>query len=247
MAHLKNKDKTGDEDPKIFTRSSSKDKTSEDETKVLLRQLIEKVNSMDSKISSIENQLRKTLEENKKLKEEGKKRDQEIVSLNKRVDLLEQRSRINNIEISDFPSTPGEKLVEIVKAIGSKIGVDIVDADIQAAHRVPRFNNGTKNIVVQMCSRWKKNSFIKACATFRKGNNNKFSAKDINRNLPDQNVYVSEHLSPRYKVLLAKAKSQAKDKGWKYVWTRDCNILARKDQNCNVVSVTCEQDILAIE
>lgn len=136
-------------DNKVTTRNTKEKQSSDDETKALLRELSAKIDKIDS-------QLKRALEENKKMKEEMRIKDEAIASLNSRIDLLEQRSRINNIEIGSFPLTPGEDLVAVVKAIGNKVGVEITDGDIQAVHRVPRYNSGTKNIVVQMCSRWKK-------------------------------------------------------------------------------------------
>lgn len=193
----------------------------------------------------IDQQLKKALEENKKLREESKKKDEVISSLNNRVDLLEQRTRINNVEVCNFPVTPGENLVDIVKEIGNKVGLKIEDGNIQAAHRVPCFNKAaTKNIIIQFCSRWKKNMLLQACSNYRKANNNKISANTINCNLPDQTLYISEHLTPKYKGLLKKTKQRAKEVGWKYIWTNDCYIYAKKDEaNNRRISVACEGDI----
>ncbi|KAI5735885.1 hypothetical protein M8J77_023868 [Diaphorina citri] len=142
-----------------------------------------------------------------------------------------------------------ENIVEIVKEIGAKVGFNIKDDDIQAAHRVPRFDKAaTKNIVIQFCSRWKKNQLLQACSRFRKDNNNKISAKNINRNLPDQTIYISEHLTPKFKGLLKKAKQQARDAGWKFIWTNDGHIHAKKDDKTTPrISIQCEQDILEIK
>lgn len=213
-----------------------------DETKELVKKVL-------AKCSAIEGQLKAALDDNKKLKEDAIKRDETIATLNRRVDVLEQRSRINNIEISNFPVTQNENLVEVVKSMGRAVGVDIADLDIQAVHRVPRFNvNATKNIVVQFCSMWKKNSIIQACARFRKENNFKISAKAINSNLPDQVIFVSEHLSPKYKALLGKVKKQIKDAGWKYVWTRHGCIYVKKDETVNNrIMISCEEDLLKIK
>lgn len=230
----------------IMTRTKAqtgeKPLSGEEETKELVKKVL-------AKCAAIEGQLKVALEDNRKLREEAVKRDETIASLNQRIDVLEQRSRINNLEICNFPVTQNENLVEVVKAVGKAVGVEIVDQDIQAVHRVPRFNqNATKNIVVQFCSRWKKNSILQACARFRKGNNNKITSKAINQNLPDQVVFVNEHLSPKYKALLGKVKKQIKDAGWKYSWTRDGCIYVKKDDTVNArIMISSEEDILKIK
>ena len=43
-------------------------------------------------------------------------------------------------------------------------------------------------------------------------------------------VTVSDHLTSFYKNLLYNTKTAAREKGYKYVWTKDCKILVRKDE-----------------
>ncbi|KAI5710638.1 hypothetical protein M8J75_013946 [Diaphorina citri] len=72
------------------------------------------------KLTNVEKKLEKALAENRKLREEAESRDKEVIALTKRIDTLEQRSRINNLEIANFPATTNENPVEIVKAIAGK-------------------------------------------------------------------------------------------------------------------------------
>lgn len=206
------------------------------------------MNKLMEKLSAITTRLDGALEENKKLREEAAVRDAEIKTLTKKVDFLEQRSRINNVEITNFPITSNENPVELVKALAQLVGADIKDEDVQAAHRVPRFDKKGKNIVVQFCSRWKKNSLLQACLNYRKVNNNKISAKNINNTLPDEAVYISEHLSPKFKQLFAKTRQRVKELGWKTAHTRDGAIYAKKDdQDRKKTLITDESDLLKLQ
>ncbi|KAL1446285.1 hypothetical protein WDU94_013940 [Cyamophila willieti] len=198
------------------------------------------------KLEGITVQLNGALEENKKLREEADQRDKQISGLQKTVDQLQQRMRINNVEISNFPTTPNENPVEVVKAIAKHVGVEIKDEDIQAAHRVDRFDKKEKNIVVQFCSRWKKNILLQAWGNHRK-TNKKTMAKSINKALPEREIFVSEHLTPKNKTLLRKTKDKIRLVGWKYTWTKDGTIYVRKnEQDKRRIPINVEADLLQI-
>lgn len=233
----------GGEDKKSEEKKSEKEivYATSREMKAYFQKMMEKMGEIAAKLEG-------ALEENRKLRKDAERRDKEINNLQMKVELLEQRSRINNLEIVNLPVTPNENPVEIVKSLAQCVGVEIRDEDIQAVHRVPRYDKKGKNMVVQFCSRWKKNIILQACADFRKRNNNKITAKDINNSLPDQAVYVSEHLTPKNKILLRKTKQRIRDIGWKYSWTRDGAIYVRKDeQDRRRINITEESELQKLQ
>lgn len=192
----------------------------------LLNQMIEKLDSMNTKMTNMEEKmtnmqekLNDVLEENTQLKKQSQTREREIREMDKRINFLEQRSRINNLEISNFPQTANEDLIEVVKTVGKTLQVEIKTEDIQVVHRVPRYNKQlTNNIVVNFCSRWKKMELVNAAKAFTKDKKRCIKSKDINKNLTDSDIYVSDHLTPYNKKLLNKTKIMAKEKGWRFVW-----------------------------
>lgn len=197
--------------------------------KTTLLDISNKLNWLMNQQSETTKKLNTLIEDNKKMKKLLSDKDQIIIKLENRVVALEQRTRINNIEISNYPETPDENIKEVVKVICAKMEVHITEADIQATHRVPRFNNGIKNIVVNFNSRWTKNKVLMATKEFRKVNKRQLLLSDISQDLPAEMFYVSEHLSPAMKQLLKKTKAFAKTNKYQYVWIKDGVIHLKKN------------------
>lgn len=218
-----------------------------DDGPVTSREMKQHVKGILDKLTAINTRLDGAFEEIRKLREEVVEKDEEIKTLNKKVELLEQWSRINNIEVSNFPITKNKNLVEVAKSLGRAVNMEVGDKDIQAVHRVPRYDRKGKNIVVQFVSRWTKNLLLQACAAYRKDNNNTISAKAVNKVLSDVPVYVSELLSPKTKLLFRKTKDKVKQIGWKYAHTREGAIYVRKnDEDKKKVHISDEADLMKL-
>uniref|UniRef100_A0A8D9EIV5 Zinc finger PHD-type domain-containing protein n=1 Tax=Cacopsylla melanoneura TaxID=428564 RepID=A0A8D9EIV5_9HEMI len=220
------------------TKTDSTDKKSLDDIDSKLNQLLNHQKETTTKID-------KLIVDNENLKKMLTEKDQVIFKLEKRVLALEQRTRINNIEIANYPESPNENAREVFKKICAVLELDVADSDIQASHRVPRFNpTATKNIVVNFSSRWVKNKVLIAIKKFKKDKKRQIKASDVSNNLPAENVYVSEHLCPAMKQLLKKTKDYAKTNQYQYVWVKDGVIHMKKnDVATNVVVVGSEHDI----
>ena len=207
-----------------------------------------KIDDFEASIQQINakfNQFEKIVAENKQLKAD-------VETLTHKVNSLEQRSRSNNIELHGIPESKDENLSKIVLEIGSELGCNIAEHDIQCAYRIR--NNAFRNpsnrsilshIVVELQSRHVKNKIIASMNAKRK------QIKSINNSNPHISIpgitdklFINEHLSKYNKNLFYKLRKTAKEKGIKYVWTKNCVIYARKNDTSKACVISSENDIL---
>ncbi|KAH6923050.1 hypothetical protein HPB50_020774 [Hyalomma asiaticum] len=158
-------------------------------------------------------------------------------ALEKRVADLEQYSRMNNVEIKGIPSSQGEDCIAILKQIGDAIEYPISPTDIDTAHRVAS-RSSDKSIIARFCSRDKKNEFIRKARRARlRTDHVGFTGST---NMP---IYVNDHLTIDNKKLFSKALSLKKENKWKYLWTENCQIKARKSDDSRVYRIMTESDL----
>lgn len=161
-------------------------------------------------------------------------------ALEKRVAELEQYSRLNNIEIKGVPVTEGEDCHAILQCMANAVECPVEPTDIDIVHRVPTAskNQNEKNIIVRFCSREKKNDFLRKARKAKLCTSNiGFSGKT------DVPVFVNEHLTFDNKKLFAKALALKKEHHWKFLWTDNCRIKARKTHDSKVFRIATERDL----
>lgn len=157
-------------------------------------------------------------------------------TLLKQVHQLEQYSRSNNVEIRGIPMTKEENCLEILQNIGSKIDCPLSTNDIDIVHRVPTADKGSTNMIVRFVTRTKKMEYQKKA---QKARLNTHSLGYTNGK--DSPVYFNDHLSPSNKKLFSEALRLKKQKGWRFLWTDQGVIKARRDTGAPVFRlVTCD-------
>lgn len=176
---------------------------------------------------------------NEVLKKENDVLRTQVTSLSNSVTQLEQYSRLNNVEVRGVPITKSEDCRAIIKAVGEKVSCPVTEADIDTCHRVPvARSTDAKNIIVRFTSRDKKNDFL------RKARKARLSVEDLGfRSQGTGSVFFNDHLSPQNKRLFASALQLKKEKSWRFLWTDQCMIKARKLEDSQVYKITCEDDL----
>lgn len=193
------------------------------------------LNKMNEKIASLE----KVNRENANLKIE-------VSQLHTKVDLLEQQTRANNLEIQGVPFKENENLLNILYKIGEHVKCPIAEVDIDTVYRVtphPSSAQQMKPIIVKLLTKHKRDSILAATKILRRESNTPGIAID---NI-SKKLFINEHLTSKIKLLLKHTKEAAKSKNFKFVWVRNGNILVRKDDRSKVISIGKEGDILKLQ
>lgn len=211
------------------------------------REIKTSLDFMNNAFEDMANQLKKIETENAELKAANSSLTDECALLrNKvtenelRITQLEQYSRNRNIEIKGVPMTQNENLKSVLAAIGNSVNEPVSESDIEACHRVPTRDASRQNIVVQFHSRSKRNALLE------KTRQKRLTTADIGHQ-ERHPIFINEHLCPALKVLLGKTICKKNDKNWRFCWTKEGKIFARKNESSRVLRVTKLSDLDKIE
>lgn len=195
-----------------------------------LSALAESVRFVGDQYDSMRASLDEMVQSNKALRAENDE-------LSKKMADMEQYSRLNNVEIKGVPCTQGEDCAVLLKTIGQVIECPISSTDIDAVHRVAS-KTDDKSIIARFCSREKKNEFL------RKARRARLRTSQIGLSGSNEKpVFVNEHLTIANKKLFSKALALKKEKKWRFLWTENCHIKARKSEDSKVFWINTESDL----
>ncbi|XP_063634809.1 uncharacterized protein LOC134805431 [Cydia splendana] len=157
-----------------------------------------------------------------------------VIELQLQLNDYQQRERINNLEITGLPEHAAENLMDIMIAIAKISGVTLSKDDIEHVNRVkPRQTvEGRPRAVIAKLKKRSKNRGI--------------TTEDIELPGGRKPIYINEHLTPVNKALLKKTRDAAADKHYEFVWTKNCQILARKNQGAPALHLRTEEDLRKI-
>lgn len=171
------------------------------------------------------------------LKSELKNRDEKIQELNEKLWIMDQYSRNRNVEICNIPKTQGENLEEIVVNMASKMDITIEARDVDIVHRLPSRNGDVEPIIVQFCSRRVRDQFL--------SNKKKVITSYETTGEGMGKIFINANLNKYFKDLRYKAKQEANNHGYKFVWFKNNKILMKKNESSPYVfSISNEKDLL---
>lgn len=172
--------------------------------------------------------------------------ESQISKLEREHEQQQQWSRLQNLEIVGIPEIPDESPLDIITALAKRSGVDLKPEDIDFAHRVQpqRPASGrARSIVLRLKTRHMKDKLLSATRKLHGK-----TPKEVG--LGSNNVtkiYVNEHLTQHNKRLLRLCKVRAKTLNYNFVWTKNCRIFVRKQENTPPLKITIETDLNKIK
>lgn len=209
--------------------------------------LMESVNFCSGKISDFENKLVKFdeyIKKTDKLIAENARLANQVTGMESKINDLEQISRSQNLEIQGIPEKNNENLMNVLEKIGNYINYNISPEKVDYVHRVQlnrNSNNGIKNIVVRLTSIKEKENILAAAKNKRMQKENGSPKMKID-GLSDH-LYINEHLTLANKMLYKEVRTAAKAKGYKFFWTKNGAIFARKNEVSRVILIKNEEAI----
>lgn len=182
---------------------------------------------MKKSMINIQKEVSSLREQNNSLRKENEKLKKSVDNFHYRLNTVEQRSLINDIEISGIPEMKQENVLEIVNHLNNAAGgVKLNNFDIITAFRKPQRSKKSglpKPILVKFMNNKKKNEFITTCKKLKKDLNTRI----IGLRTAPRPIYVNESLTKTTAFLLAKLKELNKGK-FKYIWVKNGKILLRR-------------------
>lgn len=179
--------------------------------------------------------------ENAFLRTENQELKKSVACLEQNLDDLESYNRRNNLEIINIPQRQGEETDKIVEKIAEILEVDLNPTEIEASHRIYSSRNETAKksspLIVRFVNRRVKEAFIK------RAKSKKLSTKDLG--FPGQvvPVFVRENLTRKKKELFYLALSEKRNTDWKFLWSHNGNIFARRKEGDKVYKICAKDDL----
>ena len=201
------------------------------DTKALYKASLDDINKRLLKLDGIYQLVSEAVEENKKLK-------MEVKILQNRVTLLEKIQNQNIVEINGIPHVPDENIMDtVINTFKTGLDFEIANNSIDYCYRKQTRNSKNDGmIVVKFVSRYMKDEIM---AIKRK---KRLSANNCGFN-SNERIFFNDWLSPKAKSILYAAKNVKREKGYKYIWARNGNILARKSDGGDIIRLSELSDL----
>ncbi|XP_045772175.1 uncharacterized protein LOC123872089 [Maniola jurtina] len=160
----------------------------------------------------------------------------------------EQDNMLNDVEIAGLDEKSGESTINIALLVAKKIGLSLEERDIVSAERLgPRRiiaddaagqRRPPRAIVVRLARRSVRDDLLRA-ARVRRG----ADTSGIIEAVQSKRFYVNERLTAANKHLFYKTRELGRRDGWRYVWTKDGRIYARRKDGSEVCRIRTPNDI----
>lgn len=176
--------------------------------------------------------------ENKHISEENMKIKNELNTISNRINTLEQKALECYMEIVGIPESKNEMYADTIEKMNVKLGTKV---SINNFYRIPsKFSDKPRKISLILNSRAEKNAIMKQVKK------EKLVAKDFDASWNNTPVYFNNLMTYSNKTLFFKAKTTAKQMGYKYVWFNNNNIFVKKNEDSKVIIMENEDSISKI-
>ena len=185
------------------------------------------------------------LKENVKLSKRNDELEREVKDVKRALEMtkkdlndLEQYGRRDCVEVSGISREENEDTESLILKLGSILEIDVEAKDVQACHRLGKKQDAP--IISKFVNRKTATAFLKAKKRVKKPINGESLGLKTHSQCK---VYINESLTKQNKELLYLVRGRKKEKNWKYVWSRNGTIYARKSDESDFIRINNEKDI----
>lgn len=184
-------------------------------------------------------------EETEKVKEENNQLKREVEAMKMQMEEQAQYGRNRNLLFDGLPEVENENLLrDFIPKLSQALKIQIDPCvDIQAIHRLQankRNEAKPRVIIVQFTNRLLRDVVLST------GRKLKLQTTNIDPELPPQDLFVSEQLTPYFKKLIYFTKQKKNEKGYHAVWFRTCKVFLRKTSDSNPIIIKKLTDLDAV-
>ena len=162
-----------------------------------------------------------------------------------KLDEVEQYGRRQNLEIVGVPVQENEDTNALVIEVAKLLDIEVPPDQISTSHRLPINPNSkiskTSPIIVRFVNRDIRNKLYANRKLTRSVNLNKFSVAGTEK------IYLNENLAQIRKKLFGKTKQKAKQMNYRYIWTTNGNIFAKKSDDEITLAIKNDLDLNLIK
>jgi hypothetical protein len=153
--------------------------------------------------------------------------EEAVATLQMELNDRDQELLSNDVQVTNVPEEPGESAAGLATRICAKLGVELDVRDVVSAHRVGRTREAgrPRPFVLRLARRAIKDELLRGARTRRGA-----TTEGLGLAGAPQRFYVNERLTSANRQLFQRAREAARTAAWRFVWTRDGRILARKSE-----------------
>lgn len=186
-----------------------------------MNHLSEDIRNMECKLTSLE--------------EERHVLDQQILSMENKLENLEIASIKTCIELRNVPKISKEKkadLYDYIHTLCDTIQLPIQKSDIRDVQRLPsKKEQAHSSISVELMSTLTKSLFLEAVKKYNKNHpTDNINTAHLGLSAPKKQIFISELLTPKMKRLLFLARDFSKTYNYTFVWPSNGRIYIRKEE-----------------
>lgn len=212
-----------------------------------LKEALAMVKSLNTKYEKMEETLVVLQEENKELKEEHASLTAQVLSsandlksVQKSLNDLEQYTRRDSVEIRGIPlpeESQEEDTNEIVLQLSQKMGIPLERKDISVSHRIRSRSLVDPAIIVKFVRREVRERLYRARKRLKSITTANFGFS------VEKKIFINESLTPKNKELFKDCLRFKKDNSFKFLWTNAGKIFLRRNADSPVILINSSVDI----